>query len=54
MDKEQLIRTCRYYRGEKECPSDNENIQTFWNWERVYVESNGKFDGESDYYNYDG
>ena len=47
--KEELIKQCRYYKGEKECPFDGEK-GWFWDMERVYVSHDGEFDGEQDYY----
>ncbi len=50
MDKNDLIAKCRYYRGESECPYDG-TMEWFWDMERVYVSSGGRFNGEGDYYN---
>lgn len=51
MDKKDLIKQCRYYHGEDECPyTDYSNIVWFWDMERVYVNNNGKFEGERDVY----
>lgn len=36
MDKADLIKNCRYYRGEEHCPS--EAIGLFWDYERLWVE----------------
>lgn len=51
MAKSDFIKHCRYYRGQAENPNkDNANMAWFWDMERVYVENDGKFDGERDYY----
>ena len=45
MAKVEFIKHCRYYRGQKVNPNtDDPNMAWFWDMERVYVESNGKFD----------
>lgn len=36
MSKEELIRQCRYYNGEKECPRGTD--AGFWLWEKCWVE----------------
>lgn len=53
--REDLIKQCRYYHGEKESPYsktpyDDDKLSWFWDMERVYVESNGEAGGEADYY----
>ena len=48
-NKEDLIKHCRYYTG-GENPNTNENMAWFWDMERVYVNSEGKFKGEEEYY----
>lgn len=36
----QLLRYCRYYKGEKEMPKfDNQDKELFWSYEKVWVES---------------
>lgn len=50
MTREELIKQCRYYGGEKECPFDSGSLHWYWDMERVYVSCNGKFEGETDYY----
>lgn len=51
MAKNEFIKHCRYYRGQKENPNtDDSNMAWFWDMERVYIGSNGKFDGERDVY----
>ncbi len=53
--RDELIKQCRYYHGEKKNPYqsppiEDERLSWFWDMERVYVMHNGKFDGESEYY----
>ena len=50
--KEKLIAQCRYYKGEPQSPfSDSSGrMDWFWDMERVFVESDGRFTGEQDYY----
>lgn len=51
MTKKDLIKQCRYYRGQDSNPhQSNGNMAWFWDMERVYVEHGGKFKGEADYY----
>ena len=50
MKKEDLIKQCRYYSGEEECPFTEERMQWFWDMERVYVNTEGKFVGETEVY----
>ncbi len=50
MTREELIKQCRYYGGEKECPFDSDSLHWYWDMERVYVSCNGEFEGETDYY----
>ena len=50
MKKEELIKQCRYYSGEEKCPFNEENMQWFWDMERVYVKTEGKFVGEAELY----
>ena len=52
MTKEQLIRTCRYYKGQDGNPYLNMegNMAWFGDMERVYVNSGGNFKGEASYY----
>ena len=50
MKKEDLIKQCRYYSGEETCPFTEERMQWFWDMERVYVKSEGKFVGETEVY----
>lgn len=51
VNKKDLIKHCRYYRGEKENPDKNiPNMAWYWDMERVYVEHDGVFDGEGEIY----
>lgn len=50
MNRDDLIKQCRYYHGEDKNPFSDRNIAWFWDMERVYVNHNGKFVGESVYY----
>lgn len=51
MKKSDLIKQCRYYNGENESPyTGHDDMSWFWDMERVYVESNGDFEGEGEYY----
>lgn len=51
MKKEELIKQCRYYKGEERSPYDRPNLDWYWEMERVYVVNNGEFEGERDLYN---
>lgn len=50
MKKEDLIKQCRYYSGEEKCPFNEDNMEWFWDMERVYVSCNGIFTGEMEVY----
>ena len=50
MKKEDLIAQCRYYRGEDECPYNEEKLHWFWDMERVWVGTGGDFVGETPTY----
>lgn len=50
MKREELLKQCRFYAGQKQCPTQDEKIAWFWDMERVYVENGGKAGGEADYY----
>lgn len=50
MNREELIKQCRYYKGEKQCPFNDNHMEWFWDMERVWVDNNGKFVGEGGYY----
>lgn len=45
-----LLKNCRYYNGEKECPYAVYPNNWFWDMERVYVTSDGVAGGEASYY----
>lgn len=47
--REGLMSQCRYYRG-GDNPNTDGNMVWFWDMERVYVQSGGKFKGEEEYY----
>lgn len=50
-NKDKLIRTCRYYGGEEECPFSTDDLYHYWYIERHYVDVNGILNiQESDYY----
>ena len=49
--KEELIKQCRYYKGEEECPNIfDAELSWFWDMERIYVQEGGTFMGEAEYY----
>ena len=50
MEREELLKQCRYYAGQKENPNKDGNMAWFWDMERVYVENGGVLGGEADYY----
>lgn len=50
MNREELLKHCRYYKGEDKCPFDDGELSWFWDMERVYVRCDGEFNGEGDYY----
>ena len=50
MKKEELIKQCRYYKGQEENPFIGSDIAWFWDMERVYVSCNGIFTGEMEVY----
>ncbi len=50
MEKEELIRQCRYYKGQQENPFKDNNLAWFWDMERVFVHHGGVFTGEADVY----
>ena len=55
MNKYDLIKDCRYYKGEEECPFETFPLDWFWDCERVYVNTDGALGGEASYYkNIDG
>ena len=51
MTKEELLKQCRYYKGEEHSPYGDLNLNWFWEMERVFVANNGEFEGERDLYN---
>ena len=38
MGKEKLLKFCRYYKEEDDCPFDDPNMSVSWFYERVWVE----------------
>lgn len=54
MTKKELLKQCRYYHDEDGSPFTKSNLNWYWEMERVYVMSDGVFEGESDYYNHIG
>lgn len=36
MTKEDAIKQCKYYKGQKKCPTKSPSL--FWNYERIWVE----------------
>lgn len=38
MGKEKLLKFCRYYKEEDDCPFDDPNMSVIWFYERVWVE----------------
>ncbi len=46
MNRDELLKHCRYYNGEAKCPFDDGDMAWFWDMERVYVRNNG----EGEYY----
>ena len=38
MGKEELLKFCRYYKGENDCPFDDSNMSAIWFYERAWVE----------------
>lgn len=49
--KDDLLRHCRYYKGEDKCPYEKFPLAWYWDMERVYVQNGGQFTGEADIYN---
>ncbi len=45
MTRDELIKQCRYYKGEEECPFDDskypQEIAWYWDMERVFVKNEG-------------
>jgi hypothetical protein len=46
MTREELIKLCKYYKGESICPFKTFPTTWFWDMERVYVWHDGIFSGE--------
>ncbi len=40
--KSELVRRCRYYKGEDICPDSNPKAQHFWTYERIWVDALSK------------
>lgn len=52
MTREELIKFCKYYKGEKECPYTNDSPEDsmkrhFWNYESYWVDSDDKIRSEN-------
>ena len=45
MTREELIKQCRYYKGEEECPFDRA-MSDYWGIERIFVNDNGGLNEE--------
>lgn len=52
MKKEDLIKQCRYYKGQEESPFNNADMDYYWDLERVWVEHDGQIEGERAIYEY--
>ena len=50
MEREELLRQCRYYKGERKSPYGRWQQSWYWDMERVWVASGGRFEGEGQYY----
>jgi hypothetical protein len=50
VNKEDLIKQCRYYNGQDDNPFTDGEIAWFWDMERVYVAHHGNFIGEAETY----
>ena len=53
MNKEELIKQCRYYSGGDDNPYSSPDLAPmglFWWIEKGYVETNGAVEGENEYY----
>ena len=44
------MKQCRYYSGQKASPFNDGTMDWFWAMEQLYVEAEGKFNGENGYY----
>lgn len=50
MTKEELIKQCRYYKGEEKCPFDGE-LGDYWGIEEIFVNSKGALnEDDASYY----
>lgn len=51
MNRQDLIKKCSYYKGEKECPADIEKAgkQLIWFHESIWVDFDGDFDDRGEY-----
>lgn len=52
MTREELIKVCKYYKGENECPYTNDSPEEsikghFWNYEKYWIESDNKIHTEN-------
>lgn len=45
MTTEDLVKHCRYYKGQEKCPSSTDSL--FWNYERIWVEYTLKAEDEN-------
>lgn len=50
MEKKDFIKQCRYYNGQDKNPNTDDELAWFGDMEHVYVNSGGKFTGETEYY----
>ncbi len=47
MAKEDLIKQCRYYKGQKRCPANTPSL--FWDYERIWLEYMLKAEDENSF-----
>lgn len=47
MTTENLVKHCRYYKGQEKCPSSADSL--FWNYERIWVEYTLKTEDENSF-----
>ena len=50
MTREELLKQCKFYKGEEKNPFSYGLDACFWDKERIYVRHGGNFVGEGDYY----
>ena len=51
MNRDELLKHCRYYKGEDKCPFDDDDMAWFWSIESRYVRRNGELNKDvGDYY----